>query len=98
MTTSSLTVTLNLETLRPRGTEIDAAPESWLHAAVEIDGVSFNLDAIAVHFHQEIQYAEADEFEEALDHIGAITSSDKPFATVRLNGRDYVLVLTPSGS
>ncbi len=89
-------VTLDLDTLQPRGTEADAAPESWLHASVEIDGVSFNLDAIAVHSHRGFQHAEADEFESALDYLGVITAADKPFVTIRLGERNYLLLLTPS--
>ncbi|MCG3193074.1 MAG: hypothetical protein DIJKHBIC_02323 [Thermoanaerobaculia bacterium] len=91
-----MTVTLDLDTLRPRGTEVDAAPESWLHASVAIDGVLFNLDAIAVHCYRGLQHVEAEAFEDALDSIGIMTAADKPFVTIRLNTRNYVLLLTPS--
>ncbi len=91
-----MTVTLDLDALEPRGRDVDAAPESWLHASVSIDGVAFNLDAIAVHSHRGVQYAEAAEFEDALDALGNISGSDKPFVTIRLSGRDYLLLLTPS--
>lgn len=86
---------LTINTFRAVGDDVDATPTAWLHTVLTINGVDHHLEAIAVTDDGEKQRAETAELDEQLELYAEAASANRPFDTVRLDGRDYVLVLTP---
>ncbi|MEO6324957.1 MAG: hypothetical protein ABIT01_19340 [Thermoanaerobaculia bacterium] len=84
-----------IDLLHPVGDDMGAAPESWLHAVLTINGVDHHLEAIAVTDASGAQCAEAPALDDDLGHFLEAGHADRPFDTVRIGSRDYVLVLTP---
>lgn len=69
--------------------------ESVLLTTVLIDGVSHHLKAIQVQMRNALQSAVDPKAEEELTDVHAASGASGPFETVRLEGREYVMTLTP---
>lgn len=60
-----------------------------------INGVDHHLEAIAVNADSAAQCAEAPELDDDLGLFLEAAHADRPFDTVQIGSRDYVLVMTP---
>lgn len=90
-----MTIDIPDHLFKPVGEDVGAAAHAWLRAVVTIRGVCHHLEAIAVEDHDSFQGAEAAKLEEALDSYAEAAASDRPFDTVPIGSRRYVLVMTP---
>ncbi len=81
--------------LRTAGDDAGAAPEAWLYGVLTINGVDHHFEAIAVHDVDGLQTAEASSLDESLGLYLLASSAERPFDTVAIGDRRYVLVLTP---
>lgn len=71
-------------------------PAAYLIGICELFGVSFHVEAIAVHFDKEgLQCADDPNFESTLDGLSIVSGSWDPMATVTLFNREYVICITP---
>jgi hypothetical protein len=77
------------------GSDLGAEPASWLRLVLAINGTDHHLEAIAVRSEDGLMRAEADALEDTLDTYAAAAAADRPFDTVRIGQREYVLVMTP---
>jgi len=82
-------------TLSPAGDDVGAWPEAWLHGTFTVLGVDHHLEAIAVTEDERGQHAEAPILDDQLDDYASAASAERPFDTVSLGTRTYVLVMTP---
>lgn len=73
----------------------DRQDRSVLTTTVLIDGVSHHLKAIQVQEHDTMQCAVDVKAEEELAEVHAACGASGPFETVSLDGRDYIMTLTP---
>lgn len=90
-----MNITLPADLLRPAGEDAGAAPEAWLYGVLTINGVDHHLEAIAVTDIDGFQTAEAPSLDESLGLYLLASAAERPFDTIALGDRRYVLVLTP---
>ncbi|KAA0255526.1 hypothetical protein FBQ97_00085 [Acidobacteria bacterium ACD] len=88
-------LTLPSDLLRPAGEDAGAAPEAWLYGVLTINGVDHHIEAIAVTGVDGHQAAEAPALDESLDLYLEASAAERPFDTVAIGERRYVLFLTP---
>lgn len=88
-------LTIPEDDFRPVGDDLSAAPEAWLHTTLTINGVDHHLEAIAVTDDGGAHRAEAPALDDDLGLFLEAAHADRPFDTVRIGPRDYVLVMTP---
>lgn len=68
---------------------------SRLYCSFLIGGVYHHVEAIAVKMEGHYQKAVDSEFDGVLDGMYEISTPDKPFQTITIRGREYVLTMTP---
>ena len=90
-----MNLTLPDDLLHPAGEDAGAAPEAWLYGVLTINGVDHHLEAISVSDVNGFQTAEAPSLDESLGLYLEASSAERPFDTVAIGDRRYVLVLTP---
>jgi len=88
-------LTLPDDLLHPAGEDAGAAPAAWLYGVLTINGVDHHLEAIAVLDVDGVQTAEAPSLDENLGLYLQASAAERPFDTVAIGDRRYVLVLTP---
>jgi hypothetical protein len=88
-------LTLPDDYLKPAGDDAGVAPEAWLYGILTINGVAHHFEAIAVSDVNGFQTAEAPSLEDSLSLYLAATAAKRPFNTVAIGDRQYLLVLTP---
>jgi hypothetical protein len=81
--------------LHAAGRDAGAAPETWLYGILTINDVDHHFEAIAVSNVNGFQTAEAPMLEKSLRLYLAAAAAMRPFNTVTIRGRQYVLLLIP---
>ncbi len=90
-----MNLTLPDDLFKPVGEDAGAAPEAWLYGVLTMNGVDHHFEAIAVSDVNGFQTAEAPSLDDNLGLYLEATASERPFDTVKLGDRQYVLVVTP---
>ena len=86
--------TLDLRSLDLR--PVNGTSRDWLRATLLIDDIEHVVDLIAVRDY--LQRAMTPELDETLDLHHMACGVDGPFATVQVDGRPYVLFVTPGAA
>jgi len=68
-----------------------------LHTTLEINGCSMHVMAISVDMRDGVQRGVNDDLDATLDLMSNATGAGDPWETVDIDGRDYVLLVTPFG-
>ncbi len=69
----------------------------WIRTPAVIAGVEHVIDLLAVHLDETgVQRAATPELDEMLGCLHLAVGGDGPFATIEIEGLDYVLVMTPT--
>ena len=75
---------------------VDEDPKSRLLAQISINGLSMNVEAIAVVEDPDGQFAADESFADMLDHFQIALGT--AFQTAKIGERDYAIFATPYGS
>ena len=89
----SVTVVIPDDAWEHTGPEDD--PSARLLGSLVLYGCYHHLEAYAVIDDEGTQSAAHPSFHENLDGMYAVGEPDKPFQTVEIKGREYVLTMTP---
>jgi len=74
----------------------DGTSRDWLRGTLIVGGTEHFVDLLAVRDH--VQRAMSPELDEMLDLHHMVCGVDGPFATVQVDGRPYVLFVTPGAA
>lgn len=67
-----------------------------LNAVLQIGNTYFHVLAIAVHTNEDgVQVATCEGHEAEINQVYDVVGGDGPWETVRINDRDFVLIITP---
>lgn len=88
---------LSLDQFEWEPTGSDDNPRSRLLATLYIEGWAFHVEAYEVKEKEGSYFHVTSDtmFEDDLDHYYAAANADGPFQTIRIEGREYVIVMTP---
>lgn len=75
-----------------------ARSKAWLGGVLTINGVDHRLEAIAISNVGGLQKTEDPSLNESLDEYLEAISAERPFDTVLIRDRQYLLVLIPSSA
>lgn len=81
-------------TINPAEWEAVRDDRSWLKSTIVVNGVSLHVDAFEIEPGVTMQAASG-EVGATLADLHEAVAADGPWETLRIDGRDYVLIATP---